>query len=353
MFARVLIIDLIAAGEKLSFEVEADELVESLEDRREDVEEILGAEPEAEPEGEELFGDAAFERDYQERPELDVYDEADLDQATYAPLTAEQRLQAERKLREREKAQARERQRRGLGGNADGVQRGPAAFADEDSDMSMGGAINRNLIDSKRKRRGGYRDDESDQIERTERGDGGDPDDSGDDGDGDGDGDEPQFPLEEQRGPLREWVCEEEPRQELLRRFRKFLITYPVENPRKNLYQERIRTMCAANGESLHVSYLDLSAQEPLLAVWVADAPGELLAAFDEALEAVVLKLFPHYGAIRPDVHVRITELPLADSLRDLRENQLGALVKVAGVVTRRTSVFPQLRAVKFDCAKW
>jgi DNA replicative helicase MCM subunit Mcm2 (Cdc46/Mcm family) len=34
--------------------------------------------------------------------------------------------------------------------------------------------------------------------------------------------------------------------------------------------------------------------------------------------------MFPHYAEIKPDVHVRITALPVCDSLRDLRENQLG-----------------------------
>lgn len=88
--------------------------------------------------------------------------------------------------------------------------------------------------------------------------------------------------------------------------------------------------------------------------------------------------MFPHYSEIKPDVHVRVTSLPVCDSLRDLRENQLGTslssfaliapycvvssslmvsfasgtLVKVSGVITRRTSVFPQLRFVKFNCGK-
>jgi hypothetical protein len=49
--------------------------------------------------------------------------------------------------------------------------------------------------------------------------------------------------------------------------------------------------MCAANGESLHVSYLHLSDPEQMLAIWVADAPTEMLAAFDEALKVGVCVL--------------------------------------------------------------
>jgi hypothetical protein len=34
----------------------------------------------------------------------------------------------------------------------------------------------------------------------------------------------------------------------------------------------------------------------------------------------VVLKLFPDYASIQDEVHVRITDLPIQDKLRDLRE---------------------------------
>jgi DNA replication licensing factor MCM2 len=40
----------------------------------------------------------------------------------------------------------------------------------------------------------------------------------------------------------------------------------------------------------------------------------------------------------------------LSDRLRDLRQGDLNNLIRVSGVVTRRTSVFPQLKAVAYDC---
>lgn len=49
---------------------------------------------------------------------------------------------------------------------------------------------------------------------------------------------------------------------------------------------------------------------------------------------------------------MRISDLPICDSIRDIRKHQLNTLVKVSGVVTRRTSVYPQLKTVKFDCPK-
>jgi DNA replication licensing factor MCM2 len=77
-----------------------------------------------------------------------------------------------------------------------------------------------------------------------------------------------------------------------------------------------------------------------------------MLALFDTvALEAILL-YYPSYESIHSEIHVRITELPSSVSLRDLRQNNLNCLVRVSGVVTRRTGVFPQLKYVKFDCGK-
>ena len=53
-----------------------------------------------------------------------------------------------------------------------------------------------------------------------------------------------------------------------------------------------------------------------------------------------------------PQIYVRVTELPIADKLRELRQVHLNALVKVGGVVTKRTSVFPMLKLVKFTCVR-
>merc|ERR1712130_241281 len=57
-------------------------------------------------------------------------------------------------------------------------------------------------------------------------------------------------------------------------------------------------------------------------------------------------------GSIHSSIHIRITNLPLTDELRDLRQLHLNSFVQVNGVVTRRSSVFPQLQLVRFDCMK-
>jgi DNA replication licensing factor MCM2 len=73
---------------------------------------------------------------------------------------------------------------------------------------------------------------------------------------------------------------------------------------------------------------------------------------FDLVTMKVVLEEYKSYDQIHDEVFVRITDLPISDSLRDLRQIHLNALVKVCGVVTRRTGVFPQLKMVKYNCTK-
>ena len=53
---------------------------------------------------------------------------------------------------------------------------------------------------------------------------------------------------------------------------------------------------------------------------------------------------------VRSEVYVRISELPVQESIRDIRQCHMNCLIRVDGVVTRRTSVFPKLYGVKYSC---
>lgn len=110
--------------------------------------------------------------------------------------------------------------------------------------------------------------------------------------------------------------------------------------------------MCASNAQSLVVSYGHLCTVLPTVAVWAADAPGALLPILHAAALDVALEQFPEFAAIRREVFVRLADLPIHDSIRDLRQYHLNKLVRVSGVATRRTGVFPMLQLVKYDCVK-
>jgi DNA replication licensing factor MCM2 len=182
--------------------------------------------------------------------------------------------------------------------------------------------------------------------------------------------------LEKFECPLKEWIAEDRTRREIQRRFRKFLVSYydgikdvaewmkahenfdplpplpsSLQAISKNpIYPKKIMTMCAANKASLEVSYTHLATVQALLAIWLTDVPRDMLQIFDEVLQSVVLLEFPHYSKISNELRVRIVDLPISDRLRDLRQNDINNLVRVSGVVTRRTGVFPQLLSVAYDC---
>lgn len=107
-----------------------------------------------------------------------------------------------------------------------------------------------------------------------------------------------------------------------------------------------------ANSESLEVSYVHLANSKLILAYFLTNSPAAMLSIFDEVALSAILVYYPSYERIHSEVHVRISDLPLGSSLRDLRRSNLNTLVRVSGVVTRRTGVFPQLKYVKFDCKK-
>lgn len=174
---------------------------------------------------------------------------------------------------------------------------------------------------------------------------------------------------------LQDWISEDRTRREIEARLRKFLQDYyvgcelnaqwerknkgiPIEErtskmpvpKRRPIYREKIRAMCADNGSSLEVSYVHLGEAQSLLAIWLTDVPRDMLQIFDNVLQDEVLKEFEDYRQISQDIHVRITDLPISDRLRDLRQADLNNLVRVAGVVTRRTGVFPQVKSVMYNC---
>lgn len=150
---------------------------------------------------------------------------------------------------------------------------------------------------------------------------------------------------------LDEIVQEPKFRRRIARDYQRFLTTF-TDDAGLSVYNARIRTMCATNSESLDVSYLHLVESNAFLAKLVANVPQATLSIFDEATMRIVLRLFEEYGNIKSEIHVRITDFPTLDHLRDLRYNHLSTLVKVSGVVTRRSGVFPQLKLVKYDCGK-
>ena len=181
-----------------------------------------------------------------------------------------------------------------------------------------------------------------------------------------------ELPLE-QLGDIKaksivEWIANDRVRRTIAWHFRNFLMIH-VDEHGSSVYGERIRnlgeskrvtniihspllTTFSANAESLEVSYQHLIDTKAILAYFLSNSPTAMLEIFDEVALNAILVYYPSYKRIHSEVHVRISDLPTTSSLRDLRRADLNNLVRVTGVVTRRTGVFPQLKYVKFDCKK-
>ncbi|XP_066943700.1 DNA replication licensing factor mcm2 isoform X2 [Macrobrachium rosenbergii] len=279
----------------------------------EDESDLLGNDvPVEEEDGEELFGDN-MENDYRHIPELDVYDRDNLDDSEYSMMSEGDRVAAETQMRKRDRDEGRltGRMRRGL-------------LYDESDDDEDRPARKRRMAE--RAAEGDVQDDEE-MIESIEN-------------------------LEDMKGhSVREWVSMLGPRHEIYNRFKNFLRTY-VNDKGNNLYKDKIRQMCEENKSSFEVDYNIIASEEQVLAYFLPEAPTEMLEIMDSAAKDVTLSMFPQYERITREIHVRITDLPLIEELRSLRQLHLNQLIRTSGVVTSTTGILPQLSVVKYDCNK-
>ncbi|KAK9728500.1 MCM DNA helicase complex subunit [Basidiobolus ranarum] len=261
--------------------------------------------------GEDLFG-SDMENDYQENIKLDTYEVDDIDDQDYEAMDIGSRAEIEARMKARDAM---------YGRNV------PAAFLGEYDDAEQ------RISEPRRRRRLRERDmDVGMQM----------------------DDDSTYTPLEDMdmKGQsIAEWVLNPEVTKAIKREFNHFLLTY-VDDHGNSVYGERIRRLGEINAQSLEVSYTHLADSKPLLAYYLANSPSQMLTILNQVAWETVLKMYPYYDRIYSEVHVRIADLPSICSLRDLRQTHLNTLVRVFGVVSRRTSVFPQLKYVKYDCLK-
>ncbi|KAK8681481.1 hypothetical protein V6N13_053883 [Hibiscus sabdariffa] len=170
----------------------------------------------------------------------------------------------------------------------------------------------------------------------------------------DDDDDQGEFEMYRVQGTLREWVTRDEVRRFIFKKFRDFILTYV--NPKNQHgdieYVRLINEMVSANKCSLEIDYKQFISVHPNIAIWLADAPQSVLEVMEDVAQRVVFDLHPNYKNIHQKIYVRITNLPIYDQIRDIRQIHLNTMVRIGGVVTRRSGVFPQLQQVKYDCNK-
>jgi DNA replication licensing factor MCM2 len=282
-----------------------EDLIRDVDDLDEDAEE---------QEGIDLFG-GDFENDYRPR-ENDEYTGPDIDDEEYDELDLATRRDLERRLNARDR---------------EAKRRMPAAFLPDDEEDGLA-----DLTNQRRRRRRRYDEDQDDM-------------------DMDDDIMNEELTLEAladvKASTLPEWVAQPAVARTIAREFKSFLTEY-IDEHAQSVYGNRIRTLGEINAESLEVSFDHLAESKATLAYWLANTPTEMLKIFDQVAMEVTLLHYPDYERIHSEIHVRMSDLPVQYTLRQLRQSHLNCLVRVNGVVTRRSGVFPQLKYVKFDCTK-
>ncbi|KAG9301270.1 hypothetical protein G9A89_012653 [Geosiphon pyriformis] len=265
----------------------------------------------SEEEGEDLVGDD-MEKDYKENPRFDKYDAASADEEDFDPIDISTRRLVDSQLNRRDA------ERYTISG------RMPVDY----------GLINENFPSLGIHRRRRRTTDDMDEFSED---------------------DQPGIAEQDLGDPktstILEWLLMPDIRRVVVRIFRKFLLSCSDAHS-ESVYGERINQIARDNKESLEVSYIHLSEYRDILALYLVNCPSEMLKIFEEVALDVTLQKFKGYRSVSEEIHVRITDLPKSGTLRDLRQEHLNTLVRVSGVVTRRTGVFPQLKFVRFNCSK-
>jgi DNA replication licensing factor MCM2 len=155
--------------------------------------------------------------------------------------------------------------------------------------------------------------------------------------------------YEDVKGKLSLWVQKIEIIKWIKKIFTNFLRTYKDESG-MHVYEARIHDMCTNNRQSLDITFMHLSQKYPTLAIWLAEEPSLILPLLNEVGLDITMEMYPDYYNIHPIIYIRVKDLPVEDKLRDLRQIHLNALIKIKGVVTKRTGVFPELSKMYFRC---
>jgi DNA replication licensing factor MCM2 len=282
-------------------------------------------------EGEDLYGDNMM-RDYQYDPTQDTYDPTLLDENEVEPLTYHQRFAAEEAMNQRDaKDRGEYVEEETIGANDDVGEDDDIEDYYQDLVPMNGG----NIDDEE--------DDELDQHDEEVK------------------GDLISFLSKDVKTAL----AENNFRKLYGFTFKKFIEEfeagtdqstqhhfYQQHQQQHKFYIQRIEEAARQNHHSILVNFMHMSAYNPILNLYLTDAPAETLTIMNEVLEKKVKELYPNFHHIHQQWYVRFYNVNSNDSIRDLRHTHLNVLISIKGVVTRRTGVFPQLKVIKYDCGK-
>merc|ERR1740139_98459 len=138
--------------------------------------------------------------------------------------------------------------------------------------------------------------------------------------------------------------------------FQQFLLKFKLEGASVPGYPDKLRKMAEDDERHLDVNFGHLQQWSPQLSLWIADHPNQILPILNETLMHEAARRFGTYkGDLENDeneLRVAIHSFPVREQIRELTTRQIGKLISVGGVVTRRSKVFNEVKRLYLRCPK-
>ena len=271
-----------------------------------------------EPSGEDL--DENIEKDYEEIPELDKYEEYGIDEQEYAKMPLEERRKIDKVLEERDRRRGRGRQ---VGGRVLGSMIN--ALDELDDEVEEAYRIKRKKMMAFGQP--GLIEEEYQEITQL-------------------------LDNKDIKGNEGAWLQEERTIRYIREDFKKFCKKFKESDSKPNcLYEDRIRSMGSNNKQSFEVNLPHLK-DHPHLKMWILKYPEIVIPYLNDVAYELTLELFPNYDKIWKEIYVRFRDVENEVDIRELRSNDIGRLIKITGVITKRSSVYPKRKMAFFICLR-
>ncbi len=115
-------------------------------------------------------------------------------------------------------------------------------------------------------------------------------------------------------------------------------------------YRDAIERLETSDKRSVVVQFDHIASHDPELAKAIRENPDQAIEAASTAIHRIARVVIPDYARSVETFHIRFREVPDDVSVRDIRSEHIGNLIKVDAMVTRVSDVKPLLVEGVFKC---
>src|SRR6056300_849767 len=156
----------------------------------------------------------------------------------------------------------------------------------------------------------------------------------------------------ERKISIKNWLRTVKNRDLIKNRFYCFLFGTNDERYGTNFYIEKIKNFFFYGRKSFVISFLHLVIGDPLLAICLIDEQSEMLSIFQESCMEILESLVSDFYELKYFITIRISELPITDSMGKCESKKINQFVKIRGVVVSKTEIYSDLTLYKLICLK-